>query len=133
MKEKTLAFLIGLQTASFTVNKICFPLPSPDSYYVAYKPLKTSEQLKVETVKFSTNNDREIVLHNLKRASKYVITLQAFNGKGTGPASDEVIGETTELDAPAKPKLKIFAFDSSTVTLEWSGDIENPIQGKSSL
>lgn len=103
---------------------------SLNRYYISYKLLKSDEAaVTTKTVSFPIS-DNEVTLTNLKRASKYVITLQAFNGKGAGPVSDEVVGQTLELYPPDKPKLNILAFDFISVTLEWSKEADNPIQGK---
>lgn len=56
----------------------------------------TAEPYLYETVAVTRGSSEEILLKNLKKFTKYSITVKAFNGVGTGPNSDEIISFTSE-------------------------------------
>lgn len=99
-------------------------------YYIGYKAVNSEKPTTFKTVEFTHNKDMEFILSSLEKSTKYLITVQAFNNKGAGPQSQEVLGETFENDPPLAPKLKLLeTSDPTSVNLLWSVDDENPIRG----
>ncbi|XP_076361674.1 cell adhesion molecule Dscam1-like isoform X2 [Tachypleus tridentatus] len=87
-------------------------------YYVGYRIAGSLNTYVYQTLKVGDPDFREkIHLTNLRRFTKYAIVVQAFNSKGTGPASAELIVRTLENDPPAQPTLDILASTSSEVHL----------------
>lgn len=69
-------------------------------YYVGYK---VKNDAKVSSYTFKTlevtdirNQNEECLITGLKKATKYSIIIQAFNSKGSSPASEEIIVQTAE-------------------------------------
>ncbi|PRD27647.1 UNVERIFIED_CONTAM: Dscam [Trichonephila clavipes] len=65
-------------------------------YYVGYKPYGGSDNYVYQTVEVQGDFKEEIILTNLRRATKYSIIVQAFNSKGSGPPCDELIIDTLQ-------------------------------------
>ena len=53
-------------------------------------------QYNFTTVPWRTDDKEELRLKNLKKFSKYGIVIQAYNRKGPGPLSAEIITQTLE-------------------------------------
>lgn len=78
-----------------------------EGFYIGYKLLNeetTSSGKKsysFKTIDVSkehlTKTDFEVILNDLFRNSRYNIIIQAFNKKGPGPSSDDVIATTSEF------------------------------------
>lgn len=66
-------------------------------YYVGYKTSKTGGQYLFKTLKVNEEFENECVLTNLLSSTEYSIKVQAFNEKGPGPHSDEVIAQTLKF------------------------------------
>ena len=62
----------------------------------------------------------ECHLTGLKRFTKYAITVQAFNSKGTGPSSEMIEVQTLQNDPPAPPVLKVSSVSTNSIHLSWS-------------
>nr|AVV62006.1 Dscam [Limulus polyphemus] len=85
-------------------------------YYVGYKLAGSVDTYVYQTLKVKDLGfQEESHLTNLRRYTKYAIVVQAFNDKGTGPASEETTVRTLENDPPFQPSLKLLATTSSTV------------------
>ncbi|KAG8187492.1 hypothetical protein JTE90_027214 [Oedothorax gibbosus] len=91
-------------------------------YYVGYKIKDSTDKYVFKTIENKENFREERVLNNLERNTKYVIRVQAFTGKGAGPPSDDIEGETLEEDPPRPPSLEVLGMTSSSVTLKWKKD-----------
>ena len=102
-------------------------------YYLGYKPFPSSEPYIFKTITVeslssdgelsvgsSGTNLIEVKVTDLKRASKYSVIVQAFNAKGPGPQTDEVVGETMINDPPPAPSLSIASVRLTAVELHWS-------------
>ena len=61
----------------------------------------------------------DALLTGLRRQTRYVITVQAFNGRGTGPASEPLLVRTLELDPPRQLKLYVKQSSNCSIQLEW--------------
>lgn len=75
-----------------------------------------------------TQADQECLLSGLRRAHRYLITVQAFNGRGAGPASEPVMAETWRFDVPDPPSLRLVMRTRRSVHLAW----HSPSSGSSS-
>uniref|UniRef100_T1KQ15 Down syndrome cell adhesion molecule n=1 Tax=Tetranychus urticae TaxID=32264 RepID=T1KQ15_TETUR len=85
---------------------------SPNGASYTYKTLEAKDR--------SSNEEAHIT--GLTRATKYFVTVQAFNSKGSGPASEEVLVQTLEKDPPVSPNLKVNSKTSYSITISWSID-----------
>lgn len=76
-----------------------------EGFYIGYKVLdETSLSKKTYTFKTldvtreeSSKTDFEVILNELQRNLRYNIIIQAFNRKGPGPSSQDVIAQTSEF------------------------------------
>ena len=91
-------------------------------YYVGYKVFHSEadsfiyKTLEVDSPDFTEST----VLTSLKKFTKYAITVQAFNSKGTGPASEIIEVQTLQNDPPPAPVLKVASVTTSSIHLTWS-------------
>lgn len=91
-------------------------------YYVGYKVFHSEadsfiyKTLEVDSPDFTEST----VLSSLKKFTKYAITVQAFNSKGTGPASEIIEVQTLQNDPPPAPILKVASTTTSSIHLTWS-------------
>jgi len=74
----------------------------------------------------------EVKITDLRRATKYSVIVQAFNAKGPGPQSDEVVGETMINDPPPAPLISIASVRLTAVELHWSFN-ESQLSRRSSV
>ncbi|RWS12133.1 Down syndrome cell adhesion molecule-like protein Dscam2, partial [Dinothrombium tinctorium] len=109
-----------------------YHLAKVTGYYVGYKKHQNDASFVFKTVKSDTRETHySTEITGLSKATKYSIIVQAFNSKGAGPLSDEIVVETTEFDIPRPPHLKVLSVTSNTIELTWSQPLEeeNPIFG----
>ncbi|XP_046406414.1 Down syndrome cell adhesion molecule-like protein Dscam2 [Ischnura elegans] len=87
-------------------------------YYVGYREngIGRSSGYNFTTVQFNANKGGVVVLTNLKKFRKYGIVVQAFNEKGPGPMSNEIVTQTLE-DVPTAPPLEIECMSRTTQSL----------------
>lgn len=64
----------------------------------------------------------EVKLDDLQKSTKYGVIVQAFNGKGPGPQSEEIFTETLSNDPPPPPILSVIESGHSFIQLKWSFD-----------
>lgn len=103
-------------------------------YYVGYKVFNSDadsfiyKTLEVDSPDFTEST----TLVSLKKFTKYAITVQAFNSKGTGPASEIIEVQTLQNDPPPAPVLKVASVTTSSIHLTWTlpglTDTINPSQ-----
>ncbi|KAG8201074.1 hypothetical protein JTE90_002747 [Oedothorax gibbosus] len=102
-------------------------------YYVGYKPIAGgSDNYVYQTVEVRQGDFKEeIILTNLRRATKYSIIVQAFNAKGSGPPCEELIVDTLQSDPPVSPNLTVVSATTSSIQLKWvSSEKDNsPVTG----
>ncbi|XP_022258531.1 Down syndrome cell adhesion molecule-like protein Dscam2, partial [Limulus polyphemus] len=100
-------------------------------YYVGYKLATSSDQYVYRTLEIQPDFKEECHLSGLKRFTKYVIIVQAYNSKGAGPSSEELLLQTLESDPPTTPQLKVFSSTPNSISLTWNAvDPDgNPITG----
>ncbi|GBN13534.1 Down syndrome cell adhesion molecule [Araneus ventricosus] len=125
---------------SSSMVKVTWKAPSPSSlgyllgYYVGYRDLSTNEPYVYKTVDISKQERlNEALISNLRRNTKYAITVQGYNSKGAGPASKEVIVQTLQHDPPRSPVLKVINTSEFSVELQWSISEVSPITGTKTL
>lgn len=89
----------------------------------------SAEQYLYKTLEVYQESSIHYTLLHLRKATKYSIIVQAFNSKGTGPHSKEIIVKTFENDPPSTPILRVSSSASSLVVLSWEMKHDNPITG----
>lgn len=118
--------------------KITWRAPSKDlqngkitGYYVGYKVATSKDPYVYKTLDTDVQVKDEVHVSTLKRRTKYAVIVQAFNIKGAGPPSEEIVVETSEFDPPASPQVEIIESTWTTVLLGWTPivDADNPISG----
>ncbi|XP_055948991.1 cell adhesion molecule DSCAM-like isoform X3 [Argiope bruennichi] len=121
---------------SSSMVKVTWKAPSPSSlgyllgFYVGYRDLSTNDPYVYKTVDISKQERlNEALISNLRRNTKYAITVQGYNSKGAGPASKEVIVQTLQHDPPRSPVLKVINTSEFSVELQWSISEVSPITG----
>lgn len=67
-----------------------------DSY--TFKTVELMELVRERSEKSGRGQDSlQLLLQNLKRNTRYSVVVQAFNKKGSGPSSEEVVAQTMEF------------------------------------
>ncbi|XP_066995296.2 cell adhesion molecule Dscam2 [Anabrus simplex] len=91
-------------------------------YYVGYREHVLGRQTGYT---FTTVTDKgsasgSIILSGLQKYRKYGVVLQAFNEKGPGPMSNEVVSQTLE-DVPSAPpmEIKCSAHNPQGISVSW--------------
>lgn len=57
----------------------------------------TFKAVEVQDINKDGKDELELTIHNLKRNTKFAVIVQAFNKKGSGPRSEEVVAQTFEF------------------------------------
>ncbi|GLG97357.1 Protein turtle [Gryllus bimaculatus] len=100
---------LSADARSSTQVALAFDPPPPDAWngpllghYVGHRLLGDSDKRKYNftTVQFHGTGRQETLLNDLRKFCKYGLVVQAFNSKGSGPLSDEVIAQTLEDELP---------------------------------
>ena len=60
-------------------------------YYIGYKMFGTSSQYVYKTLQIRDGNREEVILNGLKQNTQYSIVVQAFNTKGAGLISIQIV------------------------------------------
>lgn len=113
-------------------------------YYVAYKPLleptannSASEQQHTNIYKTIQHDDKltkfDALLTGLKRSTKYAISVQAFNARGTGPSTEPTQVRTLDTDPPKQVKLFIKHVTNCSIQLEWRPLSQSALKALKSL
>nr|XP_027204712.1 Down syndrome cell adhesion molecule-like protein 1 homolog [Dermatophagoides pteronyssinus] len=91
-------------------------------YYVGYKAIDLDEHFMFKKIVEDNHSVqmKEIKINDLRRATKYLIIVQAFNRIGPGPQSEEIVGETLINDPPKAPILTSVNIGYHSVELQWS-------------
>ena len=91
-------------------------------YYVGYKAIDLDEHFMFKKIVEDNQSVqmKEIKINDLRRATKYLIIVQAFNRIGPGPQSEEIVGETLINDPPKAPILTSVNIGYHSVELQWS-------------
>ncbi|GFQ82593.1 down syndrome cell adhesion molecule-like protein Dscam2 [Trichonephila clavata] len=101
-------------------------------YYVGYKEAGSKDTFIYKTLnaKGGENFIEETQLTDLKKFTEYAIIVQAFNAKGAGPPTDQVLVKTLQNDPPGSPVLKVSFTNQTAIGLTWDQtETDNPVQG----
>lgn len=103
-------------------------------YHIGYKKFqeadRTNTAFKTLQVDSASGQHYSQDITGLEKLTKYTVVVQAFNNKGSGPFSDEVIVQTTEFDPPTPPILKVISVTFDSIELEWDPINDgNPVFG----
>ncbi|XP_076349951.1 cell adhesion molecule Dscam1-like [Tachypleus tridentatus] len=88
-------------------------------YYIRYTIVTSPETSMYKTVEINDKKEMETHVTNLQRSTKYAVSVQAFNGKGSGPLSESVLIETLADVPPTSPLLDLTSSTSHTLTISW--------------
>ena len=130
---------INIASSSSRSLRVSWELPAPEEtngrllgFYLGLKEHDSKVPYNFTTVGAieGTNSHTSTVVNELQPYTKYDIILQAFNSKGTGPASDPVIGKTRQ-DKPSKPpqSVRCRSLSSSAISVEWEPPPSKYING----
>ncbi|RWS15708.1 Down syndrome cell adhesion molecule-like protein, partial [Dinothrombium tinctorium] len=92
-------------------------------YYLGYRVYGSTGPYVFKTYEPKPGENSDTIgtkINNLKRATKYGIMVQAFNSKGPGPQSEEIISETLANDPPPAPQLSVVSVDYTSVEISWN-------------
>nr|XP_042911062.1 Down syndrome cell adhesion molecule-like [Parasteatoda tepidariorum] len=100
-------------------------------YYVGYKIADTPDTFVYKTLEIGEGFKEECHVTGLRRNTKYSVVVQAFNSKGAGPPSDDVVVQTLENDPPLTPPLTVMDKTTSSIHLAWDPNYDkgNPVSG----
>ncbi|XP_022239116.1 Down syndrome cell adhesion molecule-like protein Dscam2 isoform X3 [Limulus polyphemus] len=98
-----------------------------EGYYIGYKIWTSNNGFTYKTVEATGEEKQMYTLTNLRRFTKYVIHIQAYNSAGRGPLSNEVLRQTLEYDPPNAPDLKLVSDSSRTIHLYWEDTNQSPV------
>ncbi|XP_065334249.1 cell adhesion molecule Dscam2-like isoform X1 [Cloeon dipterum] len=104
-------------------------------YYVGHRQMLSNDrsgtnQYNFTTVPWPGNGKAELKMGNLKKFTKYCIVVQAFNMKGAGPVSTEVVAQTLEDVPEASPRdLHCSASTSESIDVSWQPPPEDKVHG----
>ncbi|XP_066996259.2 cell adhesion molecule Dscam2 [Anabrus simplex] len=102
-------------------------------HYVGHRQLGDSEtkrQYNFTTVTFRGSGKEEARLDGLKKFCQYGLVVQAFNGKGPGPLSKEVVAQTLEDVPEASPRdVRCTALSSESLQVSWQPPPEALVHG----
>nr|XP_042899469.1 Down syndrome cell adhesion molecule-like protein Dscam2 [Parasteatoda tepidariorum] len=121
---------------SSTMLKVTWKAPTTTNsasllgYYVGYRDLSANDPYVYKTVDTSKlQRLNEALISNLRRNTKYAITVQGYNSKGAGPAAKEVIVQTLQHDPPKPPSLRVGQKSEFSIELHWTTSEMTPVTG----
>lgn len=89
-------------------------------YYIGYKIFDSSDSYQYKNVEATEGMTEETTyLTNLKRLTKYIVIVQAYNNVGAGPRSDEVYATTFEAAPPTSPVLVASSTTTFSISVQW--------------
>ncbi|XP_077559684.1 cell adhesion molecule Dscam1-like isoform X2 [Haemaphysalis longicornis] len=93
-------------------------------YYVGYRAHGSTEPYVFKTVTggglTSASPVTRCVVDNLQRATAYAVVVQAYNDKGAGPLSDEIMVQTHEHDPPPPPVVTVTTRTTDSIEVSWT-------------
>ncbi|GFS52696.1 down syndrome cell adhesion molecule [Trichonephila inaurata madagascariensis] len=92
---------------------------SIEGYYVGYKLYGSPDTFTFKPVESIKGRTQYFIVSNLNRFTEYSIVVQAFNARGAGPPSEEVMTRTLEFDPPGIPVIKTYYATSTAIKLSW--------------
>ncbi|KAL3181946.1 hypothetical protein MRX96_035709 [Rhipicephalus microplus] len=99
-------------------------------YYVGYKAEADgrAESFVYKTVESRPGKTQECDIKDLRPGTKYTVVVQAYNGKGPGPTSDETVGETPTSDIASLFRVTVNYTSSTELRIIWH-DVIGPRHG----
>ncbi|XP_022236069.1 Down syndrome cell adhesion molecule-like protein Dscam2 [Limulus polyphemus] len=88
-------------------------------YYVGYRRRDHEKTFSYKTVAATMETDYHCDITQLDRSTVYDVIVQAFNDKGSGPATDVKSVETLKHDPPDPPILRVVTSTTTSVYLNW--------------
>ncbi|XP_049782628.1 Down syndrome cell adhesion molecule-like protein Dscam2 [Schistocerca cancellata] len=102
-------------------------------HYVGFRQIGESEgkvHYNYTTVPWKGYGKEEYHLESLKKYSKYGVVVQAFNSRGPGPLSEEVVAQTLEDVPEAAPRdVRCTALSSESLQVSWQPPPESLVHG----
>ncbi|XP_022703484.1 Down syndrome cell adhesion molecule-like protein Dscam2 [Varroa jacobsoni] len=91
-------------------------------YYIGYRLADSiDDAYQFKTTHASQNNTFESTyLTNLRRQTRYLIVVKAFNRAGVGPPSEELIAQTLETAPPTSPSIDVESVSATSVIIRWN-------------
>ncbi|XP_074593224.1 cell adhesion molecule Dscam1-like [Brevipalpus obovatus] len=96
-------------------------------YYVGYRLYRSpSDELAYRNVESKSNDGHEetCVISDLRKLTRYIIIVQAYNKKGAGPSSEPVEAQTLEFDPPPPPPLRVLSTGHHYAYLTWDPNFD---------
>ncbi|XP_046406478.1 Down syndrome cell adhesion molecule-like protein Dscam2 isoform X2 [Ischnura elegans] len=91
---------------------------------------KGNNQYNFTTVPWQANGKAECRLDSLKKFAKYGIVVQAFNSKGAGPMSEEVVAQTLEDVPEAAPRsVRCMPLSPDSLQISWQPPAQDLTHG----
>ncbi|CAN7939532.1 unnamed protein product [Ixodes hexagonus] len=124
---------VSLYTTGSQSLKVTWRPPSRDQhhgailgYHVGYRVADGDESPSFKQVDSrganSSHGLETTYLTNLRRLTKYAVTVQAYNGAGRGPSSEEVYATTLETAPPTSPSIQVEPHSATSVLVQWKKD-----------
>ncbi|XP_065289345.2 cell adhesion molecule Dscam2-like [Dermacentor albipictus] len=90
-------------------------------YYVGYKAEADgrAESFVYKTVESRPGKSQECDIKDLRPGTKYTVVVQAYNGKGPGPTSEETVGETQTSDMASLFRVTVNYTSSTEIRVIW--------------
>lgn len=105
---------------------------SISGYYIGYRVEGSDKPYTFKTIESHLHSKLEAVINNLKKATLYTFSVQAFNTKGAGPASSEITAKTLDKDPPLPPRVTLVSTSAASATLTWTmPNDSSPVNGES--
>ncbi|XP_071034291.1 cell adhesion molecule Dscam1 [Parasteatoda tepidariorum] len=91
-------------------------------YYIGYKQSSSSLPFTFNTVEADETHSYDYILRGLRRSTRYVISVRAFNEVGSGPPSEETSFKTHNLEPVPRPSLLVQDIGSTYIQIKWVSD-----------
>ncbi|XP_035208115.1 Down syndrome cell adhesion molecule-like isoform X2 [Stegodyphus dumicola] len=121
---------VKIEDVGSTYIRLSWKPPPPEhwngelsGYYVGYKQSTSKLPYTFNTVE-AEEQLTYYVLRGLRRATRYLITVRAYNDIGSGPQSEEITVKTHNLEPPAQPVLMVKDIGSTYIHISWALDDE---------
>nr|XP_042908765.1 Down syndrome cell adhesion molecule-like protein Dscam2 isoform X1 [Parasteatoda tepidariorum] len=98
---------------------------SIDGFYVGYRMRSSKDPFTFKPVQLSNGGLQQFEIGNLNRYTEYTVVVQAYNGRGAGPPSEEAYVRTLEFDPPNAPIMRTYFATSKTLKLSWESRISS--------
>ncbi|XP_021939407.1 Down syndrome cell adhesion molecule-like protein Dscam2 isoform X3 [Zootermopsis nevadensis] len=131
---------VAVEAVSSTQLALSWEPPPEDQWngilrghYVGHRELREVERkngYNFSEVPWQLDGKGQLRLDGLKKYCKYGIVVQAFNGRGSGPMSPEVVAQTLEDVPEASPRdVRCTALSSDKLQVSWQPPPESLVHG----